>query len=218
MTTQLVQRSETEWAAILMKCGVPQPVASKWSAAFTAEVTDEKFSAGESEIDDFLGQILHESTLLQRLEENLNYSAEGLRRVFPSHFTEDEAQDYAHQPERIANRAYASRLGNGDEDSGDGWRYRGRGLLQVTGLKNYRILEQRLGLPFTTDPDSLADPEIALRVAISWWENNVPDICLDNIVKVTKRVNGGDIGIKHRAEVTNLAKTALLQYGTRDVA
>src|SRR5512135_482328 len=86
----------------------------------------------------FLAQVLHESGLLRIVEENLNYSAEGLRRVFPKYFTAAQAQGYARQPQAIANRVYGSRLGNGDEASGDGYRYRGRGLIQLTGKANYR--------------------------------------------------------------------------------
>src|ERR1041385_1279298 len=96
----------------------------------------------------FLAQVAYESSELRRLVENLNYSAAGLRSTWPKRFPSDAlARAYARQPERIANYVYANRLGNGDVASGDGWRFRGRGLLQVTGRSNYTAVGAALGLP-----------------------------------------------------------------------
>lgn len=117
----------------------------------------------------FLAQIGHESGQLRALSENLNYSAEALMRTWPSRFDAQTAQAYARQPERIANRAYGGRMGNGPESSGDGWRYRGRGLIQITGRANYRAAGQALGLPLEEHPELLEQPEHAAQSAAWWW-------------------------------------------------
>ena len=116
----------------------------------------------------FLAQIAVESANLTRVTENLNYRASGLLRVFPTHFDEGEAAEYEHQPERIANRVYADRMGNGDEESGDGWRYRGRGLIQITGRDNYVACGEALGVDLTEQPEYLESAEGAARSA-AWF-------------------------------------------------
>ncbi|MBA1195672.1 glycoside hydrolase family 19 protein [Pseudomonas plecoglossicida] len=117
----------------------------------------------------FLAQIGHESGQLRVLVENLNYSAEALVRTWPSRFTADTAPTYARQPEKIANRVYSGRMGNGPESSGDGWRYRGRGLIQLTGRDNYRAAGAALGLPLEDQPDLLEQADHAAQSAAWWW-------------------------------------------------
>lgn len=117
----------------------------------------------------FLAQVGHESGQLRRLVENLNYSAEALVRTWPSRFTAKNAGAYARQPEKIANRVYGGRMGNGQETSGDGWRYRGRGSIQLTGRDNYRAAGQALGLPLLENPELLEQPEHAAQSAAWWW-------------------------------------------------
>lgn len=117
----------------------------------------------------FLAQIGHESGQLRALGENLNYSAEALVRTWPSRFDAQTAQAYARQPEKIANRVYGGRMGNGPEASGDGWRYRGRGLIQLTGRANYRAAGEALGLPLEEQPELLEQPEYAAMSAAWWW-------------------------------------------------
>lgn len=117
----------------------------------------------------FLAQVGHESGQLRRLVENLNYSAEALVRTWPNRFTAQNAGAYARQPERIANRVYGGRMGNGQETSGDGWRYRGRGLIQLTGRVNYHAAAQALGLPLLENPELLEQPEHAAQSAAWWW-------------------------------------------------
>ncbi len=117
----------------------------------------------------FLAQIGHESGQLRSLVENLNYSAEALVRTWPSRFTPKNAGAYARQPEKIANKVYSGRMGNGPEDSGDGWRFRGRGLLQVTGRTNYRAAGAGLGLPLEDQPELLEQAEHAAQSAGWWW-------------------------------------------------
>lgn len=117
----------------------------------------------------FLAQIGHESSQLRALVENLNYSAEALMRTWPSRFTADTAPAYARQPEKIANRVYGGRMGNGPESSGDGWRYRGRGLIQLTGRDNYRAAGAALGLPLEDQPELLEQADHATQSAAWWW-------------------------------------------------
>ncbi|HEK0905465.1 TPA: glycoside hydrolase family 19 protein [Pseudomonas putida] len=117
----------------------------------------------------FLAQVGHESGQLRNLVENLNYSAEALVRTWPSRFTAQNAGAYARQPEKIANRVYGGRMGNGQETSGDGWRYRGRGLIQLTGRDNYRAAGQALGLPLLEQPELLEQSEHASASAAWWW-------------------------------------------------
>lgn len=118
----------------------------------------------------FLAQVAHESGELRTTVENLNYSAEALRKVFPRHFSDPAtALDYARQPQRIANRVYANRMGNGDESSGDGWRHRGMGLIQVTGKQNQSACLAALG---QDDPSYLMSDEGAARSAAWFWSVN----------------------------------------------
>ncbi|WP_449432361.1 glycoside hydrolase family 19 protein [Pseudomonas putida] len=117
----------------------------------------------------FLAQVGHESGQLRSLVENLNYSADALVRTWPTRFTTQSAGAYARQPEKIANKVYGGRMGNGPESSGDGWRYRGRGLLQVTGRSNYREVGAGLGLPLEAEPELLEQAEHAAQSAAWWW-------------------------------------------------
>jgi len=201
-------RSAAEWNQILVACQVKPGTAARWAEIFASEIQPGTFSAGDSEIDDFLGQVLHESAMLERLEEGLNYSADRLMAVWPRRFpTQSDALPYVRNPEALANRVYGGRLGNTEPE--DGWRYRGRGLVQITGRDNYRATGQTLGIDLEADPDQLADPTIALRASIAWWEKNLPDSVMGNIAAVTKRVNGGTVGLEHRAEATGRAGDAL---------
>ena len=117
----------------------------------------------------FLAQIGHESGQLRNLVENLNYSAEALVCTWPSRFTSQTAGAYARQPEKIANRVYGDRMGNGSESSGDGWRFRGRGLIQLTGRDNYRAAGLALGLPLVEQSELLEQAEYAAQSAAWWW-------------------------------------------------
>lgn len=115
---------------------------------------------------EFIANIGHESSDFSRIVENLNYSAKGLMNTFKKYFkTEAEANAFARQPEKIANRVYCNRMGNGSEASGDGWRYRGRGLIQITGKENYRNCGRALGIDLVSNPDLLCDPRYAVESA-----------------------------------------------------
>jgi putative chitinase len=128
--------------------------------------------------------------------------------VWPTRFpTHAGAQLYARNPPALAEKVYGGRLGN--DEPGDGARYIGRGLLQVTGKDNYRAVGKVLGLDLLKYPDLLAQPDIALKASIAWWESKIPDAIMGDIVKVTKRVNGGSIGMADRIALTNEAREVL---------
>jgi putative chitinase len=153
----------------------------------------------------FIGQIAHESAGMTKLEENLNYSAEALMRVWPKRFNAERAQLCERNPERIANVAYASRLGNGDEISGDGWRYRGRGPIQLTGKANYKEYGAAILADLLGDPDAVARvPKIGCAVACRFWMVNGCNDLADegDIGAITKKVNGGDHGLQDRIRLT----------------
>jgi len=149
----------------------------------------------------FLSQCAHESGNFNIVVENLNYSSEALMRVWPRHFTTHEvAQQYHRQPERIANRAYANRMGNGPESSGDGWKYRGRGLIQITGRNNYTACSKGLGLDLINNPELLEKSPAAVLSAGWFWNENKLNLIADteDITLLTRRINGGVHGLQDR--------------------
>ena len=152
----------------------------------------------------FLSQTAHESGNFQFLRENLNYSAAALRAVFGRHFPTDEiANEYARQPERIANRAYANRMGNGSEESGDGWRFRGRGYIQLTGRNNYTAFSKSIGVDVVSNPDLVATRYPLLSAGWFWFTNGLNELADSGadeatIRLVTRRVNGGLNGLDDR--------------------
>jgi putative chitinase len=151
----------------------------------------------------FLAQAAHESRQLMVLEENLNYSADGLLRTFGSHFDVATAADYARQPELIANRVYANKGGNDDEASGDGWRYRGRGIFQVTLKDNYRTCSIAICGDADTlliNPEFLADPDYACISAAWYWGENGLNRWADigDFDTLTKQINHAKLGLPER--------------------
>ena len=150
----------------------------------------------------FLAQCGHESAGFSRFSENLNYSAKGLRGTFPKYFPDDAtAVKYERQPEKIANRVYANRMGNGPENSGDGWKYCGRGIIQTTGKANYEAFSKESGIDAINNPDLLkSDLSIAIKSAIFFWNKNNLNSYADkkDIVGSTKKINGGTIGLEER--------------------
>jgi putative chitinase len=162
----------------------------------------------------FVAVLGHESSGFKRLTENLNYSEDRLEAVFSKYFpTQAERRRFAHNPVMIANRVYAGRIGNGDEASGDGWRYRGRGFIQLTGKANYREASEALfGDPsvLIDNPDLAAEPLVAARAAVHFWnKRHIKDYALaDDITEVTRKVNGGAIGLDDRKEWLRKTKRA----------
>lgn len=158
------------------------------------------------EIASFLAQCAHESNEFTRLEENLNYSAERLMVVWPKRFPSYEiAQRYEHVPERLANYVYANRMGNGDEASGDGWRFHGRGPIQLTGRRNYAACGADIGEGLLVVPDLLLTPLVGIRSALWFWKiMKLDKFDDDRDVKVeTRLINGGETGLEHRQKLFN---------------
>lgn len=161
-------------------------------------------------IASFLAQCGHESAGFTVLQENLNYSADGLNKIFKKYFpTLESAQPYARKPEMIANRVYGGRMGNGDEASGEGYKFRGRGPIQLTGKANYEACSEFLFQDDTLikDPDMLLDPEYALHSSCwFWWKNDLNKFAdTADLVTMTKRINGGTIGLEDRIKHYNEA-------------
>ena len=157
----------------------------------------------------FLAQCLHESQMLTRLSENLNYSAEGLLKVFPKYFTRQNVLLYKNNPEAIANHIYANRMGNGSEQSGEGFKYRGRGIIQLTGKDNYRAAGLGLELDLLNQPELLSTSKRNACDAAGWfWQSRGLNALADkdDILSITKRINGGVIGLSHRSELLDKLK------------
>jgi putative chitinase len=175
------------------------PYVEHWTDALNKILPDYDITTPQR-VAAFLAQTAHESGGYSALHENLNYTAQSLCRVWPSHFTADIADQYAHNPERIANRAYAGRMGNGDEASGDGWNFCGRGLLQVTGRVNYQALADSLQMNIADVPAFLQTFEGAVQSACWFWENNNLNAYADSgdFVTMTKKINGGTLGLDDR--------------------
>lgn len=156
----------------------------------------------------FLAQCAHESGGFKFLKENLNYKAASLRKVFPKYFPDDAiAAAYEKKPQMIANRVYGNRMGNGDESSGDGYRYCGRGLIQLTGKDNYTLFAGSLDIPVEEAAEYLETFEGAVQGACFFWENNNLNQWADkgDILTLTKRINGGTIGLEDRIKHYNHA-------------
>lgn len=154
----------------------------------------------------YLSQVLCESAFLSAKTENLNYSVDGLLKTFPKYFkTKAEAEIYARKPEKIANKVYASRYGNGNEASGDGWRYRGRGLIQLTFRSNYEEFSKYdlCTKDVVRNPDAVAKYPLDQISAMWYWEKKKINEPADrgNITEVTKRVNGGTNGQAQRGVI-----------------
>lgn len=174
-------------------------MAKKW--LIPLQFTCDKFEINTpSRVAGFLAQIGHESGGFRFTSENLNYRAETLTRLWPSRFPPGVAESYAMQPEKIANRAYCDRMGNGDEASGDGWRYRGRGLIQLTGKDNYANFSMSADNEALVKPDLVAEPELAALSAGWFWSTNGLNALADakDIVGMTRRINGGTNGLDDR--------------------
>jgi len=163
----------------------------------------------------FLAQCGHESGGFKAVNENLNYSADGLKKIFPKYFPGNLNESYARQPEKIANKVYSSRMGNGDEASGDGYRYKGAGFIQLTGKSNYAAFDKFVDDDILANPNLVATKYPLASAAFFFNSNKLWSICdkgADDatVTAVTKRVNGGTIGladrIKHFKEYYNLLK------------
>jgi putative chitinase len=202
-------------------CTRCQPtVAAVWVSHINPQLTRWKIDT-PARVAGFLAQMSHESARFTRFIEVLNYSAEGLANTWPGRYSvnpnavvkvpNDLAESIARNPEAIANHTYANRMGNGDVASGDGWRYRGRGPKQITGLENYTRLSKDVGVGFVNNPDWLLQPRYGALSAAWYWDwkqcNQLQDA--GDFKAVTKAINGGLIGYDQRLELLENAKRVL---------
>ena len=193
-------------AALQTKCGVTAD--GKWGPG-TYKAARNFFKLTNNQAAHFFGQCAHESGNFKVFSENLNYSADGLNKIFKKYFpTAAAAQPYARKPEKIANKVYANRMGNGPESSGDGWKYRGRGPIQLTGKDNYTAFAKDIGRPdVLTNPDIVCG-ELAFESALWFFRKNGLLAIADKgvtdavITQITKRVNGGTHGLDDRLKKT----------------
>lgn len=177
----------------------------------------------------FIGHLAHECSQFTQLHENLTYSAERLTQVWPHRFpTLESATPYARNPQKLANKVYANRLGNRDEASGDGWTYSGAGPIQVTGFTNYKTAGEAIGVDLIADPSKILVPAIGVAAAGYFWKahslNELADEGTDGLIRVaalplgetddehdiTHAINGGDIGYQKRIEWIERIRKELL--------
>ncbi len=204
--------TESQLAYIMPHCRYPET----WIRPLNQAM--ERFGIADNvkRMSAFLGQVAHESSQMNRVAENMNYSPQRLINVWPNRFpTLESALPYGRNPERLGNKVYGGRLGNGAENSGDGFRYRGRGLIQITGRDNYVRIGKVMGVQGLVElPDSLLEPRYAALSAAAFWHdanlNKTADVIgkreLAIVVEsITKKVNGGTHGLKERLEFTQAA-------------
>ena len=193
-----------DWLRILMELGVGAITAAQWSKAFASEIQPARFSAGMSDLRPFVATFLHETGMLKRMSEDMDYSAERIRVVWPSRFkTVADAKPYEHNPRALANKVYADRMGNGHESSNDGYNYRGRAS-GITGRTNYLWLGERWGQDLESNPALLEQPHFAAEGSFFAWEGLMPDKHLGDQVKVRRIYNGGVIGLEHCQQLYEL--------------
>jgi putative chitinase len=176
-----------------------------WATALTGAATVFGITATPRRMAAFVAQLSYESAEFTATVENMNYTASRIVQVWPTRFANQlAAAPYAHRPERLANRVYANRMGNGDAASGDGWKYRGRGPIQLTGKSAYRRASQVLGLPLLAEPERVTIPAIGALVAAEFWFNHECNALADAAVdvigfdRITARVSGGLLGRERR--------------------
>jgi putative chitinase len=200
----------------IVAAGVKQATAQKWVDAVAAACQEFNIDTPQR-IAGFLSQCAHESGGFERLQENLNYSADGMAGIWPKRFAvlgpdgkpvkkdgKNQPNKFAlalhRKPEMIANVVYSNRMGNGPTESGEGWKYRGRGLKQLTGKTNHSNCSKGLGVDLVDNPDLLLEPIYAARSAAWFWSTNKCNVFADaeDIEGLTRRINGGLIGLEDR--------------------
>lgn len=185
-------------------------IGAEWSEPLTTTFTTFGMNDVKKQAA-FIGQCSHECNHFKTLEENLNYRAETLQKLFGHKFQPNEFALYAHQPEKIANRIYANRMGNRDEKSGDGWRFHGRGCIQLTGHDNYYHFGQSVQRDMVKDPQLVATPMYAALSAGWFWKTHGCNDLAEsgNNEGLCKRINGGLFGLNERNELTRKALAVL---------
>lgn len=196
------------WAALMRHMGAGENAAALGRAM---HLHIGSIASSPVRLSHWLGQMAHESGGFRVLSENMNYtSAASLSRVWPSRFPNAAAAaPYVRNPQALANKVYGGRMGN--TQTGDGWRFRGRGLVHLTGRANYELAQRSTGIPLVSNPDLASDPENAVRLAVWYWNSKNLNILADadNINGLTRRINGGTIGLADRITRTNRAKALL---------
>lgn len=203
ITTESIHR-------ILLSMGVRPETAGLFAPHLFDAAT--KWEVSVAALPMFLAQLAHESALFERLVENMNYtSPQQIMQTWPKRFkTKTAAMAFVRHPERLANYVYADRIGNGDAASGDGWKYRGRGLIQITGKDNYRDAGEALGLPLLEEPELLEEPVHAADAAGWFWKSHGLNRFASNINDCTRAINGGLNGLPDRMRLYNRASAAAL--------
>jgi putative chitinase len=200
--------TERDWDRILCAMGVQATTAVAWASAFEDEVQPERFSAGMDDIKSWLPQILWECSMLECLQENLNYSADRIVAVWPMRFPRvDDAVPYAHNPRALANKVYGGRMGNTQPE--DGWDFAGKCPIMITGRAAYDHVGDLIGQDLTVLPQLILQPHYGLDAAIGWWEGTIPDTMLGDQVKLRRKVNGGTLGMEHITQLAQRAQEAL---------
>jgi putative chitinase len=196
--------TETDWLRILIDLGVRPATAADWAAPFAEEWQPSFFSARMDDIICLLPQVLHETTgkgksgygPLERVEENLSYTPERIRQVWPSRFpTVAAAVPFAHSPQKLANFVYGGRMGNVQPN--DGYDFRGMGPGMLTGRAGYRRAGELAGQDLEVMPHLVLQKRFGLEITRRWWEGEIPDEYLSDQVKLRRRYNGGAIGLEH---------------------
>lgn len=194
---------------LLEALGIRHALAVQWLPHISQAAHRYQIDASPRRLAAWLATIAHESARLTSVVENLNYSAQGLAQTWPARYADmtgapnASAIRIARKPEIIANLTYARRLGNGNAESGDGWRYRGRGLIQITGRDNYARAGAELGLDLIAHPEQLEQPFLAALSAAEWWHRHGCNEIADagDMSAVTRRVNGGLTGLDDRLKL-----------------
>ena len=203
ITTESIHR-------ILLAMGVRPETAGLFAPHLFDAAT--KWEVSVAALPMFLAQLAHESALFERLVENMNYtSSQQIMQTWPKRFkTKTAAMAFVRHPELLANYVYADRLGNGDAASGGGWKYRGRGLIQITGKDNYRDAGEALGLPLLEEPELLEEPVHAADAAGWFWKQRDLNQFWDMATYCTRAINGGITGLPERIRLYELASAAAL--------
>lgn len=194
---------------LLEALGVRHALAVQWLPHISQAARRYQIDASQRRIAAWLATIAHESARLTSVVENLNYSAQGLAQTWPSRYADMTgqpnalAQSIARKPATIASLTYANRMGNGPSKTGDGWIYRGRGLIQITGRDNYDRSGDALGLDLILNPERLEEPYYAALAAAEWWHRSGCNALADtgDLEAVTRRVNGGLTGLADRRQL-----------------
>lgn len=198
---------------LLEALGIRHALAVQWLPHISQAAHRYQIDANPRRLAAWLATIAHESARFTRVVENLNYSAQGLAQTWPSRYADMTGQPtatalrIARKPEQIANLTYAGRLGNRSAESGDGWRYRGRGLIQITGRANYCSASDALGVDLFLRPELLEEPHYAALSAANWWVHHGCNVLSDtgDMAAVTRKVNGGLTGLDDRLKLYSAA-------------